>query len=210
MLALEITVDSQAAAVVGLGGEVLEHRRVDRPRDRTSLRSGSTTSRALPPARSAGDPARESLHRRRRRGRRTWSAAATGWVSKAPNLGWHDVPLGDALAAALDIDLPVHVANDADLGALAEFRRGAAMGADDIVFVSGEVGVGGGIIIDGQPLTGAAGFAGEIGHMPVNPLGARCRCGSVGCWEPSSARRPCCAARSRAGRRPDSRGRGHR
>jgi predicted NBD/HSP70 family sugar kinase len=52
-----------------------------------------------------------------------------------------------------------------------------------MVFVSGEVGVGGGIIIHGQPLTGVAGFAGEVGHMPVNPLGGPCRCGSIGCWE---------------------------
>jgi predicted NBD/HSP70 family sugar kinase len=52
-----------------------------------------------------------------------------------------------------------------------------------MVFVSGEVGVGGGIIVDGQPLTGVAGFAGEVGHLPINPAGGACRCGSVGCWE---------------------------
>ena len=52
-----------------------------------------------------------------------------------------------------------------------------------MLFISGEVGVGGGLIVDGQPLTGARGFAGEVGHMPVNPDGRTCRCGSVGCWE---------------------------
>ena len=77
----------------------------------------------------------------------------------------------------------MRIGNDGDLGALAELRRGAARGADDLVFVSGEVGVGGGIIVDGQPLTGVDGFAGEVGHMPVNPFGGSCRCGSVGCWE---------------------------
>ena len=53
-----------------------------------------------------------------------------------------------------------------------------------MIFLSGEVGVGGGIIVGGRPLTGVAGYGGEVGHIPVNPLsGRRCRCGSVGCWE---------------------------
>ena len=75
------------------------------------------------------------------------------------------------------------MANEADLGALAELRRGAAVDAQHVLFISGEVGVGGGLIVDGKPLTGAGGFAGEVGHMPVNPDGRTCRCGSVGCWE---------------------------
>ena len=50
--------------------------------------------------------------------------------------------------------------------ALAEHRRGAAVGDDDVLYLSGEVGVGGGLIVGGQPLTGAAGYAGEVGHMP--------------------------------------------
>jgi predicted NBD/HSP70 family sugar kinase len=101
----------------------------------------------------------------------------------APNLGWRDVPLGARLVEALGIDSPVVVANDGDLGALAEARRGAALGADDVLFISSEVGVGGGLIVGGTPLGGAAGYGGEIGHIPVNPTGIACRCGSVGCWE---------------------------
>jgi predicted NBD/HSP70 family sugar kinase len=104
-------------------------------------------------------------------------------VSRAPNLGWRDVPLGARLSEALGLDVPVHVANEADLGALAELRRGAARGADDLLFIWGEVGVGGGIIVDGKPMTGVAGYAGEIGHIPVNPSGIACGCGSIGCWE---------------------------
>jgi predicted NBD/HSP70 family sugar kinase len=104
-------------------------------------------------------------------------------VLSAPNLGWRDVPLGARLSEALGLDVPVHVANEADLGAIAELRRGAARGADDLLFISGEVGIGGGIIVDGKALTGVAGYAGEVGHMPVNPNGRTCRCGSTGCWE---------------------------
>ena len=65
-------------------------------------------------------------------------------VAMAPNLGWRDVPLGPMIEAALQTGGPVIVANDADLGALAELRRGAAVGAHDVLYISGEVGVGGG------------------------------------------------------------------
>jgi predicted NBD/HSP70 family sugar kinase len=106
-----------------------------------------------------------------------------GLVSMAPNLGWSDAPLGERLARALPGPGPISVANEADLGVLAEHRRGAARGADNVLFISGEVGVGGGLIVDGKPLTGVAGYGGEVGHIPVNPDGAACRCGSVGCWE---------------------------
>ena len=101
----------------------------------------------------------------------------------APNLGWVDVPSGTSSPHALGDDVPIRVANEADLGALAEARRGAAVGADHILYLSGEVGVGGGIIVDGEPFIGAAGYGGEVGHMPVNPAGLACRCGSIGCWE---------------------------
>ena len=106
-----------------------------------------------------------------------------GLVSMAPNLGWIDQPLGDRLADELGTDLPIAFANEADLGALAEHRRGAAMGADHVLYISGEVGVGGGLIVDGRPLSGIAGYGGEVGHLPVNPDGAECTCGARGCWE---------------------------
>lgn len=182
VLALDIEVDSLAAAVVGLGGDVLDHVRVDRPRGHSSVDqivddlAGLIT--VVRSNRLAERPeigicvAVVGVVRR-----------ADGLVSMAPNLGWTDVPLGDRLARALGDDLPILVANEADLGALAEVRRGAALGADHVLFVSGEVGVGGGLIVDGQPFTGVAGYGGEIGHIPVNPAGQLCRCGSVGCWE---------------------------
>jgi predicted NBD/HSP70 family sugar kinase len=75
------------------------------------------------------------------------------------------------------------VANEADLGGLAEHRRGAAVDVDDVVYVTGEVGVGGSVTVGGQPLVGSAGYASELGHMAVNPRGTACGCGSLGCWE---------------------------
>jgi predicted NBD/HSP70 family sugar kinase len=121
-------------------------------------------------------------------------------VRHAPNLGWRDVPIGERLAAALDLDAPLQVANEADLGAVAEHRRGVAVGADAVLYVTGEVGVGGNLIIDGEPFVGAAGYAGEIGHVLVNPAGRRCDCGAIGCWETEIGER---AMLARAGRRRD-------
>ena len=135
-----------------------------------------------------------------------------GFVSVAPNLGWRDVPLGELLADALGLDCPVAVANEADLGALAEVRRGAATDAEHVLFISGEVGVGGGLIVDGEPFTGATGFGGEVGHMPVNPE-RRClplRLGGLlgdgGGRGRAPACRPCAGRRSRGGRRSPARG----
>jgi predicted NBD/HSP70 family sugar kinase len=182
VLALEITVDSLAVAAVGIGGHVIDVVRLDRPRDRSSVEETIADLAAL---------ARAVLRRLPDTDGMIGIGVAVvgivrrdaGVVTMAPNLGWRDVPLAERLADALGTTLPIAVANEADLGALAELRRGAAIGAEHVLFISGEVGVGGGLIVDGQPLTGARGFAGEIGHMPVNPDGRTCRCGSVGCWE---------------------------
>ncbi len=112
---------------------------------------------------------------------------ADGLVRLAPNLGWSDVPLGQLLRSALESEygiVPhVSITNDADLGALAEHVRGVGVDASNVIYLSGEVGIGGGVIIDGRPMLGAGGFGGEVGHMVINPTGAECRCGARGCWE---------------------------
>ncbi|MEH0982504.1 ROK family transcriptional regulator [Micromonospora sp. CPCC 205556] len=106
-----------------------------------------------------------------------------GLVVLAPNLGWRQLPLAERLRAALPPDLPVGVDNDANLAALAEYTYGVAAGTDDLVYLTGEVGVGGGMIVGGRLLRGAEGFSGEVGHLPVDPAGRRCGCGRTGCWE---------------------------
>lgn len=106
-----------------------------------------------------------------------------GTVRFAPNLGWVDVPLRALMSEVLDVRLPIDLGNDGDVGALAEHLRGAGRGVSHMVFVAGEVGVGGGVIVDGRPFRGAGGYAGEVGHMSVDPRGRVCRCGRRGCWE---------------------------
>ena len=199
VLALEIAVDSLAVAAVGLGGEIVDSVRVDRPRGRFSVEETVDDLVELARLVRARPGTRDSL---------TGVGVAIvgvvrrsdGFVRMAPNLGWRDVALGERLIEGLQTDLPISVANEADLGALAEQRRGAAMGVNHVLFISGEVGVGGGLIVDGQPFTGLAGYGGEVGHIPVNPAGGVCRCGSVGCWETEVGES---ALLTRAGRQPD-------
>jgi predicted NBD/HSP70 family sugar kinase len=107
-----------------------------------------------------------------------------GIVIEAPNLEWRDYSFGAALRDGLRLNgAPVRVGNDANFAALAEFRTGAWAGTADLIYVTGEVGIGGGIIAGGRPLLGSRGFGGEIGHMRVDPAGPQCHCGRRGCWE---------------------------
>ncbi|MZD08217.1 ROK family protein [Streptomyces sp. SID5785] len=108
----------------------------------------------------------------------------SGVVSYAPNIGWRDVAVVTGLRDRLGAGGPaVLLENDAKLGAVAEYAVAAAADIHDLIYVTGETGVGGGIISDGRLLRGAAGFAGEIGHMPLDPGGETCVCGRSGCWE---------------------------
>jgi predicted NBD/HSP70 family sugar kinase len=182
VLALEIAVDSLAAATVGLGGEVFDHVRVDLPTRRSNVSDIVAVLVDLAADLRSHLPSEDSIVgvgvavvgvvRR-----------SDGMVSVAPNLGWRDEPLGEILTQALGVDVPIAFANEADLAVLAEHRRGAARDIDDVVLIWGSIGVGGGLIVDGRPLIGAAGYGGEVGHIPVNPDGLPCRCGSTGCWE---------------------------
>jgi glucokinase len=108
--------------------------------------------------------------------------AATGVVLSAPNVpGWEDVPLRSVVQA--HFDLPVFVGNDANLAAIAEHRFGAGRGVADMIYVTISTGIGGGILAGGQLLLGHRGFAGEIGHVVLQPDGPLCRCGNRGCLE---------------------------
>ncbi|MEV6200118.1 ROK family transcriptional regulator [Streptomyces sp. NPDC051771] len=112
-----------------------------------------------------------------------------GTVRQAPNLGWHDTPaerlFGEALAALRPAAARLAVAsdNEANMAALAELRFGTAGVPRTFLHLTGETGVGGAVVVHGELLRGAHGFAGEIGHLVVDAEGPRCRCGSRGCLE---------------------------
>jgi len=110
----------------------------------------------------------------------------------APNLGWRDVAVLDELRARLadrlPEGLPMRLDNEANFGALGELwsgdHRNAAGGPlQSFVHVSGEIGIGAGLVVHGGLFRGVRGFSGEIGHLPVRDGGPACRCGSVGCLE---------------------------
>jgi predicted NBD/HSP70 family sugar kinase len=108
---------------------------------------------------------------------------ADGVVRLAPTIGWVEEPVGAALRAELGELGRLTVANHADVSALVEHSRGAAIGCDNVIYLYGDVGVGAGIIADGRRVSGHGGYGGEVGHMVVNPYGRECSCGSRGCWE---------------------------
>ncbi|WP_119729985.1 ROK family transcriptional regulator [Thermomonospora amylolytica] len=182
VLAFQIGVHRLVAARVGLGGVILDRREATRPRgpfDPDEL-VGALASftrqlvrRADPDAVCVGAGAAFSGMVRR----------SDGMVRYGPNIGAVDVSLGDMLSRRLGLGLTVAIANNANLGALAEHRRGVGVGCQDLLYLHADVGVGGGIIVGGRLLDGADGYGGEVGHMVVNPSGRRCGCGSRGCLE---------------------------
>lgn len=109
---------------------------------------------------------------------------ARGVLTLAPNLGWRGVGLAAEISSRLDQpDYPVAVGNDANLSALAEYSMGVAAGVPDLLYLTGAVGVGAGVIANGKPLLGAAGLSGEVGHIPIGRADDPCGCGRRGCWE---------------------------
>ncbi len=106
---------------------------------------------------------------------------AAGTVPFSPRLRWRDVAVADGLAARTGLALDqIVVENDANLGAMAET---ATTDVADLVYLTGDFGIGGGVIAGGRLIRGFGGFAGEIGHMAMDPLGPYCSCGRRGCWE---------------------------
>lgn len=182
-LGLEVNVDYIAAFGRDLGGQILVERRI--AFDAMNATPDEALSRLAVIT-------REALAEMTRRGAVAAGVTvaipglidvARGHVLLAPNLGWREVPVAARLAAELDAGVPVRVDNDANLSALAEFREGSAAGTADLVYLTGEVGGGGGVIVGGRLLRGPDGFAGEVGHMSVDPTGIECGCGRRGCWE---------------------------
>jgi glucokinase len=113
---------------------------------------------------------------------------AAGWFDRtgdtvlfSPHLAWRHSTLRKDLEGRLE--RPLWVGNDADAAAWAEYRFGAARGADLALMITLGTGIGGGIVLDGVLRRGSHGVAGEWGHMRVVPDGRLCACGNRGCWE---------------------------
>jgi predicted NBD/HSP70 family sugar kinase len=176
----EINVHHVSTIAVDLSGTVVVERRVSL--DATRLAPGEVLDRLAALVASTDDDVRAA-------GATTvgLGVGVAGLVDRtrdvltaAPNLGWRDVPVRAGISDRLGAPYPVVVDNEGTLAAAAEAK---AVAAADVLVVFGEVGVGGGIVADGRLLRGHHGYAGELGHMIVDPGGSRCGCGRVGCWE---------------------------
>jgi len=104
-----------------------------------------------------------------------------GKLLLAPNLGWRDIPLKTELEKVFQV--PVIVENEANTGAYGEKQFGTGQHADNLIYVSTGIGIGAGIIINGDLYSGANGYSGEVGHMTIDRNGPKCSCGNKGCWE---------------------------
>jgi predicted NBD/HSP70 family sugar kinase len=179
--ALSIEVDRLRAARVGLGGRILDRREIARPRGMQALDAVQPLAKFVSEMRAGAPEDARYIG--------TGVAVAgmvrrdDGVVRLAPTIGWVEEPVGAALTAELDDGEKLTVGNHADVCALVEHSRGAAVGSDNVIYLYGDVGVGAGIIADGRRVAGHGGYGGEVGHMVVNPYGRECSCGSRGCWE---------------------------
>lgn len=184
-LGAEVNIDYVSVLAMDLDGGVVEERRV--PMDTAAMAPGRVQQRLA-------DTAAETIDGLLARGTRPigltlavpgLSDESTGRVQNAPNLGWRDQPIVEAVRRRLgDPDFPIHLDNEANLAALAELEsRGPTSTVQHLLLLTGAVGVGGGVVCGGQLLRGVRGFAGELGHMQVDRLGDPCPCGRRGCWE---------------------------
>ncbi len=180
-VAVDLAVERMVTAAIGLGGRVLARTVVDtRPGPVSPESVAARIAQAVPElTRIVGGSARTV----------GVGVSVPGTVERdtlqvghAPNLDWRDAPLGELVRRALP-GLPVSIGNDADLAVMAEHHQGCARGCDDVVYLLGRVGVGAGILMDGRPLRGAGGLAGEVGHTTLDPSGPLCHCGANGCLE---------------------------
>lgn len=179
-LGVEIGVDHVGACVVDLTGAV------------RATRTAPSTHRLHPPAVGLAHAAELARAVMAEAGLDVVGATVAlpgvvgpdGVLQRAPNLRrWVDVPVSPTLSELIG-DLPVSTGNEADLAALAELWFGRVR--RDFLFVSGEIGVGGGIVLGGELFRGARGRGGELGHVVVEPDGAPCSCGGRGCLEQSA------------------------
>jgi predicted NBD/HSP70 family sugar kinase len=182
-IGIEVNTDHLTAVAIDLSGERL-----------LSWRRAFTGTHASPAKALANVAAlaRRAVTRVRADGRHVLGLAigvaglvdSDGVVRLAPNLGWRDVPARDTLIDALESpEYPVTVDNDANLAAQAEYRYGPYSGTPNLIYLSGHIGVGAGIVADGQLLRGGRGLSGEIGHVQLDRDGPLCECGRRGCLE---------------------------
>ena len=192
-LGLQVNISVLGAYLVDLSGNVLA---------RETLEGDFSGSNPQATLRKLARMGRRVLHAGREEGTVFLGSALAlpGLVSgdtlvTAPNLGWKNIPFEELTHPLHDLHVTL-IANEADLAAfaVAHPRPGVPEGPASFIYVSGEVGIGGGLVINHQPLSGAHGWSGEIGHICVEPQGNICSCGARGCLETIAGLKALCRA----------------
>lgn len=192
-LGLQVNISVLGAYLVDLSGNVLA---------RETLEGDFSGSNPQATLRKLARMGRRVLHAGREEGTVFLGSALAlpGLVSgdtlvTAPNLGWKNIPFDELTHPLHDLHVTL-IANEADLAAfaVAHPRPGVPEGPASFIYVSGEVGIGGGLVINHQPLGGAHGWSGEIGHICVEPQGNVCSCGARGCLETIAGLKALCRA----------------
>ncbi|MBB4689053.1 ROK family transcriptional regulator [Amycolatopsis jiangsuensis] len=178
-LALAVEADGFAAVATDLGGRVIAERSetadvaslgLPRSMDELALLAGEVVRADRPVGVTVSVPGLVD--------------PAASVLRFAPALRWRDAEIADLLAARLGLPADaITVDNEANLGAIGEAVSGAGIGVRELFYLSGGMGVGGGLVVGGTILRGARGFAGEVGHLTVDPSGEQCSCGRPGCLE---------------------------
>ncbi|MFE7182163.1 ROK family protein [Streptomyces erythrochromogenes] len=195
-LGVEINVDYVSVCVVDLAGTD-RVRRIEH-HDNRRIPAAEVIARAARIAAQAMDSAAEQDLRPAGAHLALPGLISAGTVRQAPNLGWNRVavegmfaqalsrlhrPAGPATAGPAHRPIPVTTGNEADVAALAELWFGTLGKIRTFLYLTGDIGIGGALVVDGELLRGAHGFAGEIGHVVVSQEGPPCRCGARGCLE---------------------------
>ncbi len=176
LVSIDLSDDEFRGALVNLRGEILERAQVnaDCQDDQSSLECvyrllDQLVGKASAPLLGIGIGSPGLIDSR------------NGIVRKAVNLGWKDLPLQALLADRYD--LPIYIANDSHIAALAEHTFGRRRNQPNLVVIKAGPGIGSGIVLGGQIFYGDGFSSGEIGHLSVVEDGMQCRCGNVGCLE---------------------------
>jgi glucokinase-like ROK family protein len=179
-IGMEIGVNFISILLTDFSAKMLWRKRVSLPDDAT-VEDYLSTAELL--AHKASDLAASRHYRQMGIGVGVWGLVdyEKGVIRFAPNLMWHNIHLKEKWEAIFGI--PVYVENDANASALGEYYFGAGRGIEDFIYLSMDIGVGGGIIAGGKLFRGSSGYAGEVGHMSIDLHGEPCRCGKVGCLE---------------------------
>lgn len=186
LLGAEVGIESIRVVATSLTGEVLARAVANHGASRSAKACIGTLANALLKVRKQLD---ESRHRVIGIGVGLPGSVdeSRGHLHFAPNLHWRDVPFGMQLAEKLAGStlerVPLYVQNEADVAAIGELEFNPAQASDPLLYVSINQGVGAGVIVGDQLLTGSRGFAGEVGHIVLQINGPLCSCGRRGCAE---------------------------